>query len=84
MNSVYSPGTSFQPIPRRWGTMSGSALLHGAVIGAVVALAGAAAGIVSPPDNTDLTFVHVVPTVPLELQADAEKEVAPVTAGGTR
>jgi TonB family protein len=67
MNSVYSPATSFQPIPRRWGTLSGSALLHGAVIGGVVALAGAAAGIVAPPDNTELTFVHVVPTVPLEL-----------------
>ena len=67
MNSVYSPATSFQPIPRRWGTLSGSALLHGAVIAAVVALAGAAAGIVSPPDHTELTFVHVVPSVPLEL-----------------
>jgi TonB family protein len=67
MNSVYSPGTSFQAIPRQWSTMSGSALLHAAVIGGVVLLAGAAAGIVSPPPETDLTFVHVVPKVPLEL-----------------
>jgi TonB family protein len=47
--------------------MSGSALLHVAVIGGVVLLAGAAAGIVAPPVETDLTFVHVVPRVPLEL-----------------
>jgi TonB family protein len=67
MNSVYSPGTTFQAIPRQWSTMSGSALLHAAVIGGVVLLAGAAAGIVAPPVETDLTFVHVVPKVPLEL-----------------
>lgn len=80
MNSVYSPATTFQPIPRRWSTLSGSALLHGTVIGAIVALAGAAAGIVAPPDNTDLTFVTVVPTVPLELP----KKLPPVVTREVR
>jgi TonB family protein len=65
--AIFSSARPAQRIPRPWSPMVGSGVVHVAAIGGVVLLAGAAAGIVAPPDETELTFVRVVPKVPLEL-----------------
>lgn len=67
MSSLLSNIPPFQPLPRGWKTMSLSGVLHATVVGGAIALAGAAAGVVLPPDPTDLTFVNVVPPPPLEM-----------------
>ena len=78
MHSVYSPATTFQSIPRQWGTMSWSAVIHLGVIAAVVLIAGAAAGIVAPRVESDLIYVQVAPTPPLELPEWPKGELPPV------
>src|SRR5688572_9210766 len=64
MNSVYSPATQFEPIPRRWTTMTASALLHAAAFSGVVALAAATVSVVAPVDDREVRFVHVVAPPP--------------------
>src|SRR5688572_24966139 len=78
MISVYSTGNPVQRIPRPWTTMTGSALLHAAVIGGIVTLAGVSATVVAPRPEMDLTFVEVVPPparVPLRMPPVVREEI---------
>ena len=63
MTSVFSTHTN--PIPRQWGTLAASLLLHGGVAAVLIAAAGATAAVVATHEDTELTFVQVVP-VPVQ------------------
>lgn len=66
MDTIYSPGARFEPMPRRWSTMSASLALHALFAAVVVALGTLTASVVMPDDKpeTDLTFVRVAPPPP--------------------
>ena len=68
MNSVYSPGTQFEPLSRPWTTMALSLLAHAAAAAAVFAVGAVTASVVAPARVPDrLTFVRVAPPPPVRV-----------------
>lgn len=65
MDSLSLTERHVQPLPRRWTTMWGSALVHGALVGGVIALTAFTTTIVLPTKTpAELTFVRVAPPPP--------------------